>query len=51
MSVAETVSPGGIPRIVGEFELHTEDGEWDLSGTFDAAYCGPLPDWVAASCE
>jgi hypothetical protein len=51
VSVAETVSPVGIPRIVGEFALHTEDGEWDLSGTFDAAYCGPLPDWVAVSCE
>ncbi|PCC72188.1 hypothetical protein SAMN02745121_01397 [Nannocystis exedens] len=51
VSVAETVSPVGTPRIVGEFALHSQDGEWDLSGAFDAAYCGPLPDWVPVNCE
>lgn len=51
VSMADTESPAAIPRIVGEFSLQTKDGEWDVAGAFDAAYCGPLPNWVPVSCD
>lgn len=27
------------------------NGEWDLSGSFDAAYCGPLNDIITLNCD
>lgn len=51
VSVMETESPGGVPRIVGEFSLQGGQGAWDLSGSFDAAYCGRLNDFKPINCD
>ncbi|WAS98347.1 hypothetical protein [Nannocystis punicea] len=51
VSVADTESPTDIPRLVGEFSLQGGQGAWDLAGSFDAAYCGPLNDFKVSNCN
>ena len=51
VSVNETQFPVDVPRISGSFVLQGGQGAWDLSGSFDAAYCGPLNDFKAINCD
>lgn len=51
VSVADTAAPDAVPRIVGQFSLQGGQGAWDLSGSFAAAYCGPLNDFKPINCD
>jgi hypothetical protein len=51
VSVAGTEAPTDTPRLIGEFSLQGGQGAWDLAGSFDAAYCGPLNDFKVFNCN
>lgn len=50
VSLADTEMPAGIPHITGTFSLHSENMPWDISGSFDAAYCGRYNGLVHMNC-
>lgn len=50
VSVADTATPDASMRVVGTFSIQDPVGGWDMAGTFDAAYCGPLNNLLSMSC-
>ena len=50
VSSAETETPEGIPHIIGTFSIHSENTLWDITGMFDAAYCGPFHNAIHINC-